>query len=1062
MGETGVHRLYLAKSLQELNCQVHEIPKAAPKMLVNTAQRVLKEAQAVDKVKDEEKAYVLYMRYFSIVLTIQKHSDYKKNKKYYDGLLDPKMTVKVINRAEELQKSLENRYGFISTAIKLEQLEEEKRIAERLEQVEKEKEAKKVAETVKPTSTAVTNGLAEEDGFIFCKKLYSLMKEKCSTYLILDTRPSEDFSESQMALPNVINISEDILNPGLIAGRIGSELDESSCSLWVKHRHTVDYLILVDWNTEHLPLTTPLKTLVDAMVKWDPGKPYKSRPWVLLGGYEMWQLMYPMHTTNPRAKPRNPSVMRHQEPVSLNFEYPDLDKAFLITPSPSPGAKTAALPTVKPPLKPIVTEELMDSKNNNKNINNNLDISKVYNNETEVEGSPIKVLLDSKINTWNIKDSNRDLDYQKTRKISNFADKVDNTPSIPSRALKPRELLANLAAKKLELDEEQELLEQSMKVEEDTIKKIEEMEATTTQRETARDEQSRAQLQQTEKRLQEEIDKLQAKSSDMEEQYNKIHKQNEELWRMVNLALSGRLSNLNLEPTAQLDHDAEAQLQKEDQDRLQKQEDKRKALQEQVERMRKERKEKEKRLKEQAEKEKLLSEQKAQEAEIERQKLEERRSRVDGESRSLKTKGTGGETYTTKLRGSPRSSPVRAGSNLKRSHSAFNLSQLEDDDDKMTFGSTMPSFDRGLKPLGTPQRRNINAARQRNFEPRYGSVPPAKTGLKNLGNTCYMNSVIQCLNNTTPLVKYFIEGTYSDDINSNSKYRGEVAEEVGAVIRALWCGQYRSIAMRDLKSAVGRFHKPFQGYDQHDSHEFLIKLMDWVHEDLNKVVGKKPPMKEQNNDDLPDYVAAEKVMEDLRRQDQSIIHSIFNGLHRSIIVCGTCSNRSLTFEPFSILSLSFPSSSRCSLRDMFHHFYKETNIEYKCSKCKKMRNCIRKLDIWKLPPILILHLNRFEHDVLMKKQQNFVDFPLDNLELKKQCGITNRYTNFDLYGVSNHYGTMDGGHYTAFCKSVLNKQWYKFDDHEVYELSRDAVKSSAAYLLFYEASNMNVKVTNLI
>lgn len=57
---------------------------------------------------------------------------------------------------------------------------------------------------------------------------------------------------------------------------------------------------------------------------------------------------------------------------------------------------------------------------------------------------------------------------------------------------------------------------------------------------------------------------------------------------------------------------------------------------------------------------------------------------------------------------------------------------------------------------------------------------------------------------------------------------------------------------------------------------------------------------------------------------------------------------------------------------------------------------------------------------------------------------------------------MDGGHYTGFCKSSLSKSWYKFDDHEVYELSRDSVKSSAAYLLFYEASNMNVKVGKIM
>lgn len=1066
MGDVGLRRLYMAKSMEELNKQIHEIPKASTKRLTNAAQKVLKEAQAVDKSKDEEKAYVMYMRYFSIVSTIQRDPDYRKNKKYYDGLLDPKMTSNVIIRAEDLQRSLSRRYDLTKDAINAEKLEE-KKASEKLEQAEKEKQAKKAADVAKTANRAVTNGLIDDEGFISCKKLYSLMKEQCSSYMILDARPSEDFSESHMSLPSVINIPEEILHLGLTAGRIGNGLEDPARTQWILQRHKVDYLILVDWETENLPLPLPLESLTDAMMKWDPDKKYKSRPLVLQGGYDMWQLMYPMHTTNPKAGRKTTSSVKHQESVLLNFEYPDLDKAFLVTPSPSPQqhqtgqvdtrTTPAALPSVNRNLKPADVEELMDGKNNN----NNIISPRAFNDTAAPEGSPVKVPLSSKVNILDNKESSKTTDYQKNRSIPQLQEKVDNTPSVPSRSLKPRDLLANLAAKKMEMEEEQELLEQSMKVEEDTLKKIEEMEATTTQRETALDEQSRARLQQTEDRLQEEIDKLQAKSSEMEERYSKIHKQNEELWKMINQVLSGQLSGMNL-PTAKPDHDTEAQLQKEEQENLQKQEDKRRAMQEQVERMRRERKEKEKKLKEQAEKERMMNERKARGTEREKHHPEERRSRVDGELRPHKTKGSSGDTYTTKLRGSPRSSPVRGGSNLKRSHSAFNLSQLEEGDDMMSTGNLMPSFDRGLKPLVAPQRRNINAARQRNFEPKYGSVPRARSGLKNLGNTCYMNSVIQCLNNTTPLVKYFIEGTYSDDINPNSKYRGEIAEEIGAVIRALWCGQYRSIAMWDLKTAVGRNHKPFQGYDQHDAHEFLIKLMDWAHEDLNKITGKKPPMKEQNHDDLPDNVAGEKVIDELRRRDQSIFCSLFQGLHRSNIICGTCGHRSLTFEPFSVLSLSFPSSNRCALKDLLHHFYKDTNIDYKCSKCKKLRNCIRKLDIWRLPPILILHLNRFEHDVLMRKKQNFVDFPLEGLDLAKHTGIRNRYTNFDLYGVSNHYGTMDGGHYTGFCKSSINKSWYKFDDHEVYELSRDSVKSSAAYLLFYEASNMNVKVSKII
>lgn len=78
---------------------------------------------------------------------------------------------------------------------------------------------------------------------------------------------------------------------------------------------------------------------------------------------------------------------------------------------------------------------------------------------------------------------------------------------------------------------------------------------------------------------------------------------------------------------------------------------------------------------------------------------------------------------------------------------------------------------------------------------------PGITGLKNLGNSCYMNSIIQCLSNTTHLAKYFMDNLYADDLNTNNdnNTQGQVVEEVAQVIKALWRGQYKSISPHDLK-----------------------------------------------------------------------------------------------------------------------------------------------------------------------------------------------------------------------------------------------------------------------
>ena len=130
-----------------------------------------------------------------------------------------------------------------------------------------------------------------------------------------------------------------------------------------------------------------------------------------------------------------------------------------------------------------------------------------------------------------------------------------------------------------------------------------------------------------------------------------------------------------------------------------------------------------------------------------------------------------------------------------------------------------------------------------------------------------------------------------------------------------------------------------------------------------------------------------------------------------MIAYGNCHHKSSTLEPFTILSLSLPASRKCTLADLLENCYKECIIDYTCPKCNKGGTCLRRIVIQRLPPILILHLNHFEYNISARKKQNYVDFPMRQLSLGEHVLSGANLASCDLCAVSNHHGTMNGGHY---------------------------------------------------
>ncbi|KAL1541002.1 ubiquitin-specific protease [Salvia divinorum] len=187
------------------------------------------------------------------------------------------------------------------------------------------------------------------------------------------------------------------------------------------------------------------------------------------------------------------------------------------------------------------------------------------------------------------------------------------------------------------------------------------------------------------------------------------------------------------------------------------------------------------------------------------------------------------------------------------------------------------------------------------------------TGLLNLGNTCFMNSAIQCLVHTPEFTRYFRED-YHQEINRQNPLGmvGELALAFGDLLRKLWAPGRAPVAPRPFKAKLVRFAPQFSGCSQHDSQELLAFLLDGLHEDLNRVK-HKPYIKSKDADDRPDEEVADEYWANHIARNDSIIVDVCQGQYKSTLVCPVCNKVSVTFDPFMYLSLPLQSTATRSM-----------------------------------------------------------------------------------------------------------------------------------------------------
>ncbi|KAK5833863.1 ubiquitin carboxyl-terminal hydrolase 25-like isoform X1 [Gossypium arboreum] len=315
-------------------------------------------------------------------------------------------------------------------------------------------------------------------------------------------------------------------------------------------------------------------------------------------------------------------------------------------------------------------------------------------------------------------------------------------------------------------------------------------------------------------------------------------------------------------------------------------------------------------------------------------------------------------------------------------------------------------------------------------------------GLRNLGNSCYLNSVLQCLTYTPPLANFCLRSQHSSSCDASASKK---PRDCPFCILEAWITRSLTLdltldAPSKIQSCIKIFAEHFRFGRQEDAHEFLRYVIDACHNTCLRL--KK--LRRQGSEGGGEAV-----------NGNTVVKEIFGGALQSQVKCLGCGAESNKVDEIMDISLDILNSG--SLKEAMHKFFQpevlDGNNKYKCDNCKKLVAARKQLSIRQAPNILVIQLKRFE-GILGAKIDRLITFE-EVLVLSSFMSKASQDPQpvYNLFGTIVHSGySPESGHYYAYIKDAMGR-WYCCNDSFVSLSNLQEVLSEKVYILFFSRTN---------